>query len=227
MKAVIFGATGMVGQAVLREAIMDMGVDQVLAVGRAPVALVNPKFESITHADFLDFTPLAKKFKGIDVCFWCLGIASAGLSETDYQRITCDYTVAAAKTLLKVNPKITFVFISGMGADSSEKGRVMWARIKGKTENAILSMKFRRAVVIRPAFIEPKDGIRSRTRLYRVLYRVFWPVMPLIKLFAPKSVISTRALGRVMLHVARAGAPKPVLESADLVALVKDIQNKK
>lgn len=227
MKAVIFGATGMVGQAVLREAILDIGVERVIAVGRSPIALVNPKFENIIHADFLHFAPLEKKLQGIDVCFWCLGIASAGLNEAEYKKITCDYTLAAAKTLLKVNPKMTFVFISGMGADASEQGRVMWARVKGMAENGILGMKFKRAIVIRPAFIEPKDGIRSRTRLYRWLYIFFRPFMPLIRLIAPNSVTNTRLLGKLMLHMARHGSPKPIMESADLVKLARDFQNKK
>lgn len=225
MKVVIFGATGMVGQAVFREAIMDAGVDSVLAVGRSPITLVNPKFENITHADFLNFAPLEKKLKGIDVCFWCLGIASAGLREAEYKKITCDYTLAAAKTLLKANPKITFVFISGMGADASGKGRIMWARVKGMAENGILGMKFRRAIVIRPAFIEPKDGIKSRTRLYRWLYILFLPLMPLIKLLASKSVINTRVLGKLMIRMAREGAPKPIMESADLVAMAKQLKS--
>jgi len=225
MKVIIFGASGMVGQSVLRECIMDTGVEQVNAIGRTPLKMVNPKLKNIVHKDFLNFASLEKQFKGIDVCFYCLGIASAGLTEEEYKRITCDYTVAAAKTLLKVNPKISFIFISGMGADSTENGRIMWARVKGKTENEILAMKFKRAVVIRPAFIEPKDGIRSRTRLYRVLYRAFWPIMPLIKLFAPKSVIDTRTLGKLMLRIAREAAPKQIMESADMVAFAKTVRN--
>lgn len=225
MKAVVFGASGMVGQAVLRECIMDMSVDSVVAVTRSPVGLINPKFINIIHEDFLNFAALAKKLKGVDACFYCLGVASAGLSEADYMKITCDYTLAAAKTLLKINPKISFVFISGMGADSSEKGRVMWARVKGKTENELMKLKFSRLVVIRPAFIEPKDGIKSRTRLYRWLYILFWPIMPMIKLLAPKSVITTRALGKLMIYLARTGSPKPVLESRDLVTLAGEIRN--
>lgn len=225
MKAVVFGASGMVGQAVLRECIMDMSVDSVIAVTRSPMSLINPKFRNIVHADFLNFSPLAKQLKGVDVCFYCLGVASAGLSEAEYTKITCDYTLAAAKTLLKINPKISFVFISGMGADASEKGRVMWARVKGKTENELAKLKLRRLVVIRPAFIEPKDGIKSRTRLYRWLYILFWPVMPLIKLLAPNSVITTRSLGKLMIYLAREGSAKPVLESRDLVALSREIRN--
>jgi uncharacterized protein YbjT (DUF2867 family) len=225
VKAVVFGATGMVGQSVLRECIMDMDVESVVAVGRSPLGIVNPKFRNITHADFLNFSAIAKQLKGLDVCFYCLGVASAGLSETEYKRITCDFTLAAAKTLLKINPKITFVFISGMGADTSETGRIMWARIKGKTENELFKMKFKKTYVIRPAFIQPLDGIKSRTRLYRWLYVLFRPFMPLIKLLAPKSVITSKALGRLMIRIAREGAPKQLLESADIVALSKQVKN--
>jgi uncharacterized protein YbjT (DUF2867 family) len=221
MKAIVFGASGMVGQSVLRECVLDMGVESVVAVGRSPLGIVNPKFREIVHADFLDFTHIEKQLKGFDVCFYCLGIASAGLREAEYKRVTCDFTLAAAKTLLRVNPKIVFVFISGMGADTSEKGRIMWARIKGKTENELFKMKSRSVYVIRPAFIQPLDGIQSRTGLYRWLYRVFRPFMPLIKLFAPKSVITTRALGRLMIRIAREGSPKKLFESADLVAMAK------
>jgi uncharacterized protein YbjT (DUF2867 family) len=225
MKAIVFGATGMVGQSVLRECIMDVAVESVVAVGRSPLQLVNPKFRNVVHSDFLNFAPIEKRLKGVDVCFYCLGVASAGLSEAEYKRVTCDFTLAAAKTLLKVNPKLTFIFVSGMGADTSEKGKVMWARIKGKTENEILKMKFKNAYVIRPAFIQPKDGIQSRTRLYRWLYIAFIPFMPLIKLFAPKSVITTQALGKVMVQIARQGTPKKLLESRDIVALAHDLKS--
>lgn len=222
MKAVIFGASGMVGQSVLRECLIDDSVDSIISVGRSTISVTHPKLKNLIHADFLDFSPLTNEFKGVDVCFYCLGIASAGLSEEEYKKITCNYTVAAAKILLKINPKITFIFISGAGADSSEKGRIMWARVKGKTENALLALKFQSVYAIRPAFIQPLNGITSRTRLYRVLYLVFWPFMPLIKWLAPNSVITTEALGKVMIHIARKGALKHLLESRDVVALAKE-----
>ena len=225
MKAIVFGASGMVGQSVLRECIMNPAVSHVTAPGRSPIPFINPKFANITHNDFMNYAAVAKRLKGLDVCFYCLGVASAGLSEAEYQKITCDYTLAAAKTLLKINPKITFVFISGTGADSTEKGRVMWARIKGKTENELFKMKFKKVYALRPAFIQPMDGIKSRTRLYRWLYILFWPLMPLIKLLAPKSVITTRALGKLMIRIAGEGAPKRLLESADMVTLAREIKN--
>lgn len=225
LDAVIFGATGMVGQSVLRECLLDGGISAVTAVSRSPMHLTHPKLRNLVHADFLDFSALAKQFKGTDVCFYCLGIASAGLSEEEYKKITCDYARAAAKTLLKINPKLTFIFISGAGADSSEQGRIMWARIKGKTENALFAMNIKSVYAIRPAFIQPLHGITSRTRLYRVLYRVFWPFMPFIKFLAPNSVTTTEDLGKVMLHLAREGAPQKLLESRDIVALAKRLKS--
>ncbi len=221
MRAVIFGASGMVGQSLLRECLLDSNIESVLTVGRSRLEATQRKHRHLTHANFLDFTPLQEQFNGLDVCFYCLGIASAGLSEEEYKTITCDYTIAATKSLINANPSITFIFISGAGADSSESGRIMWARIKGKTENTLFAMPFKAVYAIRPAFIQPLHGITSRTRLYRALYRVFWPLIPLIRLLAPNSVITTQALGKVMLRIARDGAPKRLLESRDIVALAK------
>lgn len=224
LNAVIFGASGMVGQSVLRECLLDAGIAAVTTVSRSPMQLTQPKLRNLVHADFLDFSALAKQLKGTDVCFYCLGIASAGLSEEEYKKVTCDYTLAAAKTQLKINPELTFIFISGAGADSSERGRVMWARIKGKTENALFALNFKSVYAIRPAFIQPLHGITSRTRLYRILYRVFWPFMPLIKFLAPNSVTTTEDLGKVMVHLAREGTLQRLLESRDIVALAKKLK---
>lgn len=225
MKVVIFGASGMVGQSVLRECLLDTQVRSILTVGRGPLGTTQQRHRHITHADFLNFGPLEKDFKGLDACFYCVGIASAGLTEAEYKKVTCDYTLAAAKTLLKVNPQIAFIFVSGAGADSSESGRIMWGRIKGKTENALFAMPFKAVYAIRPAFIQPLHGITSRTRLYRVLYRVFWPFMPLIKFLAPSLITTTEDLGKVMIHLAHQGVPQHLLESRDIVALAKKLKN--
>lgn len=224
MKAVIFGASGMVGQSVLRECLLDSAIESVLTVGRSRLETTQTKHRHLKHENFLDFAPLAKDFQNLDVCFYCLGIASAGLTEEQYKTVTCDYTIAAAKALLKANPNIIFIFISGAGADSSETGRIMWARVKGKTENALFAMKFKNIYAIRPAFIQPLHGITSRTRLYRVLYRIFWPFMPLIRLLAPNSVITTEDLGKVMIHLARESTPQRLLESRDVVTLAKNLK---
>jgi uncharacterized protein YbjT (DUF2867 family) len=216
MKVVIFGATGMVGQGVLRECLRDPGVESVLAVGRTATGQREEKLRELVVRDFLDYSPVERDLAGYDACFFCLGITSAGMTEEDYRRVTHDVTVAAASTLARVNPGMTFVFVSGRGADSTEAGRVMWARIKGKAENAILRAPFKASYVFRPAFIQPLRGIQSRTPLYRVLYRVAAPLYPVLKALFPRSVTTTEQLGRAMLAVARNGAPKRVLESADI-----------
>lgn len=216
MKAILFGATGMVGQGVLRECLRDAGVERVLAVVRAATGARHEKLRELVVRDFLDFSAVEGELRGYDAGFFCLGVTSAGMTEEDYLRVTHDVTVAAAATLARLNPEMTFVFVSGAGADSTESGRVMWARIKGKAENAVLRMPFKASYVFRPAYIQPLDGIRSRTRMYRILYVVVAPLYPLLKALAPRHVITTEHLGRAMLAVARNGAPKRVLESADI-----------
>ena len=215
MRAIIFGATGMVGQGVLRECLLDPEVEAVLTVGRTPTGQQSPKLHELTHANLLDFSAIQSDLTGYDACFFCLGVTSAGTSEQDYERITYSIPVTAARALLPLNPSMTFVYVSGAGADSTEKSRTMWARIKGRAENAILAMPFRAAYVVRPAFIQPLHGIRSRTRIYNVLYPIFLPLVPLLKTIAPGYFTTTEQLGRVMIALAKTGAAKRVLESRD------------
>lgn len=216
MKVVLFGATGMVGQGVLRECLLDPGVERVLAIVRTATGQRHEKLRELVVRDFLDYAPIAGDLAGHDACFFCLGVTSAGMTEEDYRRVTHDVTVAAASTLARLNPGMTFVFVSGAGADSTEGGRVMWARVKGKAENAVLRSPFKASYVFRPAFIQPQHGIQSRTRLYRVLYRVVAPLYPVLKALLPRYVTTTERMGRAMLAVARSGAPKRVLENADI-----------
>jgi uncharacterized protein YbjT (DUF2867 family) len=218
MKVILFGATGMVGQGVLRECLLDKDLEAVLAVGRAPTGQRHPKLREILHRDFGDVTPIEDEFAGSDACFYCLGIASAGMSEEDYRRITYDYTMAAARSMAKLNPDMTFIYVSGAGTDSSERGRSMWARVKGKTENALLELPFR-AYMFRPGYIQPMHGATSRTRLYRALYAVTTPLYPIIKRIIPTRVTTTEAIGRAMIEIAEHGAPKHVLESPDINAV--------
>jgi uncharacterized protein YbjT (DUF2867 family) len=215
VKVILFGATGMIGQGALRECLLDPGVDSVLAVGRSATAQQSPKLREIVVRDMSDLSPVADQLSGYDACFFCLGISSAGLSEAEYRHVTYDIAVGTARTLLARNPGLTFIFVSGTGADSSERGRIMWARIKGATENAILAMPFKAAYVFRPAFIQPRHGITSRTRMYRVLYALLGPLFPLIKMMFPGQVSTTEEIGRAMIAVARRGAPKRVLENSD------------
>jgi len=182
---------------------------------RSSTGKQHPKLREIVHRDFYDFRALEPELSGFDACFFCLGISSAGMSEEDYRRITYDITIAAAQTLVKLNPGMTFVYISGAGTDSSGRGGVMWARVKGQTENVLLAMPFKAAYMFRPALIVPLHGIKSRTRLYRVFYDLLKPVLPFLLRF-PKYVTTTEKLGQAMLVAAKRGAPKPVLESVDI-----------
>ena len=160
MKVLVFGASGMVGQGVLRECLLDPEVSVVLSIARSSTGQQHPKLKEIVHKDFLDFASLETEWAGLDACFFCLGVSSAGMSEENYKRVTYDITLAAAQVLAKLNPNLTFVYVSGAGTDSSERGRVMWARVKGQTENALLRMPFRAAYMFRPGVIVPLHGIK-------------------------------------------------------------------
>ena len=218
MNVILFGATGMVGQGALRECLLDPGVERVLTVGRSPTGQKHEKLRELVHAELTDCSRIAGELAGYDACFFCLGISSAGMSEADYRRVTVDIAVAAARTLVKQSPGMTFVFVSGAGADATGKSRTMWARVKGAAENAILAMPFKAAYVFRPAFIRPMHGITSRTRSYRILYAVIRPFVPLVAALFPGQVTTTERIGRAMLNVARHGAPKRTLESPDINA---------
>jgi uncharacterized protein YbjT (DUF2867 family) len=216
VRALIFGATGMVGQSVLRECLLDPEVSEVVTIGRSATGQEHAKLREIVHPDLGDYSAIEGELSGFDACFFCLGIASAGMSEADYSQITHDIPLAAAQVLARLNPAMTFVHISAAGADSSESGRIMWARVKGRTENALLRMPFKGVYIIRPAVIRPTHGVRSRTRLYRILYDVITPVLPVFERLLPRYFTSSETLARAMLTVARQGAPKRVLESDDI-----------
>ena len=216
MKVVLFGATGMIGQGVLRECLLDPQVTEVLVIGRGPSGQAHPKLREVLHQDFMDFSAIEGELSGLDAGFFCLGVTSTGLTEAAYQFITHDMTLAAAQTLSKLNPGMTFAYISGAGADSSEQGRIMWARVKGKTENALLRLPFKAVYLFRPGAIQPLHGITSRTKLYRILYLLMSPFFPLLKRFAPDSFTTTEQLGRAMINAGLNGAPKTVLETADI-----------
>ena len=222
MNVILFGGTGMVGQGVLRECLLDPDVRTVLSVGRSASGHTHPKLRTIVHQDLLDLSPIDAELSGFDACFFCLGVASAGMTEANYRRVTFDITLAAATTLVRLNPDMTFVYVSGAGADSSERGRVMWARVRGETENALLRLPFKAAAVIRPAGIIPLHGITSRTPLYRVAYTLTRPLWPVLYKAFPQFVTTTERLGRGLLQIARHGAPKPILEARDINALTRN-----
>jgi uncharacterized protein YbjT (DUF2867 family) len=222
MKAVIFGATGMVGQGVLRECLLDPEVERVLSVVRSATGQQHEKLRELIHPDFLDFSGIEAELAGYDACFFCLGVSSAGMSEDEYERVTYGFTMAAAQALVKVSPGMTFEYISGAGTDSTGKGRSQWARVKGRTENALLALPFKSAYMFRPGFIQPLHGIKSKTKSYRVFYIVLGPLLPALKAIFPRSMTTTEQLGRAMIAVAKHGYPKEVLEMRDIIGIVSN-----
>jgi uncharacterized protein YbjT (DUF2867 family) len=215
MKVLVFGATGMVGQGVLRECLLDPEVEIVVTLGRTPIGTDNPKQREIVQADLKNYSSIESELTGFDACFFCLGVASTGMKEADYERVTYGFTLAAAEALSRLNPGMTFIYVSGSGTDSSERGRMMWARVKGRTENALLRLPLN-AYMFRPGFIEPMDGIRSKTPSYRVFYTLLKPLLPLLRWALPNQVLSTRDVGQAMLAVARKGYAKRILETRDI-----------
>jgi uncharacterized protein YbjT (DUF2867 family) len=219
MKVMLFGASGMVGQGVLRESLLDPQVTGVLSVSRSPLGQSDPKLRELVVPDVGQLAGVEPQLGGYDACFWCLGASSAGRSEADYRHVTYDLTVAAAATLARLNPSMTFVYVSGAGTDSSEHGRSMWARVKGQTENAVSRLPFKATYLFRPGIIRPMHGIRSKTRSYRVGYALLRPFLFLVRLVAPDSMTCTERVGRAMLKVAREGAGRRIVSTHDINAL--------
>lgn len=219
MKVILFGATGMVGQGVLRECLLAADVDNVLAIGRTATGQQHAKLQEILSADLFDLSAVERRLSGLDACFFCLGVSAAGMSEQDYRHLTYDLTISVAKTLVRLNPGMTFIYVSGAGTDSTERSRMMWARVKGKTENDLLKMPFRAAYMFRPGYIQPLHGIHTKTKWYGALYAVMGPLYPIWKRLLPKYVTTTECVGRAMLNVVRHGAPKRFLENQDINGL--------
>jgi uncharacterized protein YbjT (DUF2867 family) len=211
MKVLLFGATGMVGQGVLRECLQATDVESVLAIGRTATGQQHAKLRDLVHADLTSYAAIEGELAGHDACFFCLGVSAAGMSEADYTRITYDVTLAAAQVLARRSPGMTFIYVSGEGTGTDK--RAMWARVKGRTEDALLALPLK-AVMFRPGLIRPMHGIRSKTRLYRIGYRVMWPLFPVIG--ALGLMTTTERVGRAMLRVAREGSPGPILGNADI-----------
>jgi uncharacterized protein YbjT (DUF2867 family) len=216
---VLFGASGMVGQGVLRECLLDARVRKVVSVVRQSTRQHDVKLREVVHGDFMDLGAIETDLSGLDACFYCLGVSSSGMTEANYARVTYDLTLAAAATVAKLNPAMTFVYVSGAGTDSTEQGSSMWARVKGKTENALLRLPFKAAYMFRPGIIQPLHGIRSKTAIYRVLYGVMSPLLPIVKSLFPAQVTTTEQMGRAMITVALRGYAKPVLHTRDINAL--------
>jgi uncharacterized protein YbjT (DUF2867 family) len=217
MNIILFGATGMVGQGVLRECLLASDVQRVLSIVRNPSGQQHAKLREVVPTDFYDLSSIESELTGYDVCFFTLGVTSAGMAEQQYNHVTYDLTLAAAKLLARLNSGMTFIYVSGAGTDSTESGRIMWARIKGKTENAILRLPFKAAYMFRPGFIQPLHGVTSKTKSYRVFYTITTPIFPILKSIFPRHIATTEEIGRAILNVARRGFPKSILEAGDII----------
>lgn len=224
MNVLLFGATGMIGRGVLLECLADPTVTRVVSIVRRSTGVTDPKLHEVVHKDFTDYSTIEKELGGLDACFFCLGVSSAGMSEADYTVITHDYTIAAAQVLKRLNPGLTFCFVSGASTDSTEKGRTMWARVKGKTENEIIAT-FERGFAFRPGYIHPMKGVVSGTRLYRAFYVVLAPLYPALKRMFPSFVTTTVAIGRAMINAVSNPPAKHVLEVPDINELAETVSN--
>jgi uncharacterized protein YbjT (DUF2867 family) len=216
INVLLFGASGMLGTGVLRECLADPQVGRVVTVGRTVSALHSAKLQEIVHADLSNYGSIESSLGNFDACFYCLGVSAANLSEEAYARVTYDFTLAAATTLVRLNPRMTFVYVSGAGTDSSGGGRIMWARVKGRTENALLALPFAGAYMLRPGIIQPLHGIKSKTRSYRLFYSFSAFLLPLLRALFPNHVLSTTQIGSAMLQLAKHGYAKRILETRDI-----------
>jgi hypothetical protein len=220
IKALLLGSTGMIGRGVLLECLEDEQVESILVINRNSCNIKHPKLKEIIHKDISDLSPLKEELAACNACFFCLGISSVGLSENEYHKATYNITTKVATTLLSINKDFVFCYISGAGTDSSEKGKIMWARVKGKTENALLAMPFKKAYMFRPGYIQPMKGIKSRTAWYNALYVIFKPLYFILKHFS-KYVTDTQTLGKAMINAVSENYPKSIIESSDINQLGK------
>ena len=217
IRAIIFGASGMVGEGVLLESLKDPDVESVLVIGRRSCNVKHPKLTEILHQNFFDYSDIEDKLRGYDACFFCLGVSSLGMKEAEYTRTTYDLTMQAATTLSKLNPGMTFCYVSGTGTDSTEKGRLMWARVKGKTENHLSKLPFKSVYSFRPGMMKPTEGQKNVKTLFKVLGYSY----PVWKFLSPKNVCTLEELGLAMIQVVRVGYSKRVLGNLDIAQLAQ------
>jgi len=212
----------MVGQGVLRECLLDPEVERVLVIGRRATGQEHEKLHEIVLSDLFELSAMEGRLSGYDACFFCLGVSAVGMKEESYRRVTYDLTISVARMLARLNPGMTFIYVSGANTDSTERGRMMWARVKGKTENALLQVPFKAVYMFRPGYIQPLHGVRTKTKWYGAVYAMMGPLYPVWKLLFPKYVTTTECVGRAMLNVAKQGAPKSVLENQDINSICRD-----
>jgi uncharacterized protein YbjT (DUF2867 family) len=222
MRVLIVGATGMVGQGVLRECLAAPDVSEVIVLGRTKIEPAPSRLRQLVQDNLFDLTGVGPELQGIDACFFCLGVTSSGMSEAAYRHITYDLTLAVAAELAKLNPAMTFCYVSGAGTDGAGRGRSMWARVKGQTENALKALPIAGVYLFRPGVIQPLHGIESKTSAYRRFYKVTAPLLPLMKRLFPSLVVTTAEIGQAMLNAARRGTGRLVLESEDIAHLAQE-----
>jgi len=215
INAIIFGATGMVGEGVLHESLNHVDVESVLVIGRRSCNVKHQKLKELIHADFFDYSTVEEHLKGYHACYFCLGVSSVGKNEKEYTRITYDLTMSAARTLSRLNPGMTFCYVSGAGTDSTEKGRIMWARVKGKTENDLMKLLFKAAYAFRPGFIKPIKGLKNGYLVSKILGVIY----PVLKALFPKYVCTLHDLGLAMIQVTLTGYPQRIIENTDIAQL--------
>ncbi|MDE3198769.1 MAG: epimerase [Acidobacteriota bacterium] len=223
MRVLLFGATGMIGQGVLRECLLAPEVELVQTVGRSPVQSQHPAVRDFVHKDLWNYSGVESMLTGFDACFFCLGVTSAGMSEPEYERITYGIAIAAGATLLRLNPAMTLIFVSGVGADSTEKGRIMRARVKGRTENALLRLPFKAVYVFRPVVVQPLHGIKSRTALYRVLYSSLGPLLTMLRRVMPGQIVTTEEIGRAMIALVSRPYPRTILGNREIGEIARSV----
>ena len=212
IKTIITGSTGMVGEGVLYQCLKHPNVESVLVINRNPCGVKHDKLKEIIHKDFFDLSQIESQLSGYNACFFCAGVSSIGKKEEEYKRITYDLTMNFAKTLLKLNPEMVFTYISGVGTDSTEKGKSMWARVKGKTENDLLKLPFKAAYMFRPGYIHPTKGLKNTYKIYKVLA----PFYPIWKILFPKYIVTLEEIGKAMINVVLKGSEKKILECVDI-----------
>lgn len=219
IRAIITGASGMVGEGVLHECLNHEAVEHVLVIGRKPCGTTHPKMEEILHADFFDLSSIANRFEGYNACYFCLGVSSIGMKEAEYHHLTYDLTIHMAEILARINPEMTFCYVSGSATDETEKGKTMWARVKGKTENKIKSLFGKRAFLFRPGYMQPTEGLKNTLKYYGYISWMY----PFFRLVLPGFVSTLADLGRAMIQVTLKGADKQAIEVRDIIQLSKDL----
>lgn len=218
IKAIIFGATGMVGEGVLLKSLNHSEVESVLVIGRRECGVTHSKLKEVLHNDFYNFAEIREQLSGYNACFFCLGVSSIGMNETDYTKVTYDLTLAAARTLSELNPDMTFCYVSGQGTDSSERGKLMWARVKGKTENDVAKLQFKSTFAFRPGYIKPTSGQKRAYKASELIGKVY----PLLKTLFPKYVCTMDDLGMAMINVVKFGYTSKVLENKDIAKIASE-----